>query len=415
MSQLTEIDIDPRILHGLKDLGFNSFFPIQEKAIPPLMAGRDVIGQSHTGSGKTAAFGIPLISKVDPNNTEIQGLVLAPTRELAVQITKDLNTYAKYTDIRALAVYGGESIERQFSMLRENPRIIVATPGRLLDHLERRSIRLDDVSFIVLDEADRMLDMGFIEDIERILRNVPEGRQVALFSATMPREIQQLAERYMHSPEKILLSKDEIGLEQIDQLYLLVEEKFKFDALSKIFAKQAVKQAIVFCATKWKTGVLATELQKAGYQAMPIHGDLTQRQRDTTMMMFRKGKADILVATDVASRGLDITGVSHVINFEVPPDTLSYFHRIGRTARAGREGVAITLVSPREYEDLVRIQNMTKIPIRKMQGFIEYDMQPKVLGREYRARNRGGGGQRQGYSRYGYRSGYSRPHSRRQW
>ena len=403
MTQFKEIDIEPRILHGLEDLEFVSLFPIQEQAMPPLLQGRDVIGQSHTGSGKTAAFGLPLISKVDENEPRIQALVLTPTRELAVQVAKDLNSYAKYTEIRALAIYGGESIENQLSRLRQNPRIIVATPGRLIDHMRRGSIRLGTVNFVVLDEADRMLDMGFVDDIEYILKSIPEDRQTALFSATMPKEILSLSNRYMDSPVQILLSKDEIGLDTIDQLYIMVEEKYKFDALSKILAKHAVKQAIIFCDTKWKTGALAGELQTAGVQALPIHGDLTQKQRDNTMTLFRKGKIDLMVATDVAARGLDINGVSHVINYDVPKDPLSYTHRIGRTARAGKDGVAITLVSPREYEDFQRIQGTTNIPIRKLQGLITYDMQPKILERRFKRRNDGdrygSNGDRYGYSR----------------
>ena len=388
MSQFKEIGINPRILHGTEDLGFSTLFPIQEQAIPPLMEGKDVIGQSHTGSGKTAAFGIPLISKMEENDRHVQALVLTPTRELAVQVAKDINAYAKYTEIRALAVYGGESIENQFSRLRNFPRVIVATPGRLIDHLRRGSIRLSALKFVVLDEADRMLDMGFIEDVEYIMENAPIDIQTALFSATMPREILSLSDRYMRNPVQILLSKDEVGLEAIDQLYLMVDEQYKFDALCKILTKQAVNQALIFCDTKWKTGTLAEELQKVGYQALPIHGDLTQRQRDNAMMLFRNGKIDILVATDVASRGLDIRGISHVINFDVPRDPLSYFHRIGRTARAGKDGIAITLISQKEYDDFARIRGMTKIPMRKMQGFVSYEMQPKILQRNFRRRIR---------------------------
>ena len=388
MSQFKEIGINPRILHGTEDLGFSTLFPIQEQAIPPLMEGKDVIGQSHTGSGKTAAFGIPLISKMEENDRHVQALVLTPTRELAVQVAKDINAYAKYTEIRALAVYGGESIENQLSRLRNFPRVIVATPGRLIDHLRRGSIRLSALKFVVLDEADRMLDMGFIEDVEYIMENAPIDIQTALFSATMPREILSLSDRYMRNPVQILLSKDEVGLEAIDQLYLMVDEQYKFDALCKILTKQAVNQALIFCDTKWKTGTLAEELQKVGYQALPIHGDLTQRQRDNAMMLFRNGKIDILVATDVASRGLDIRGISHVINFDVPRDPLSYFHRIGRTARAGKDGIAITLISQKEYDDFARIRGMTKIPMRKMQGFVSYEMQPKILQRNFRRRIR---------------------------
>jgi len=388
LSQFKEIGINPRILHGTEDLGFSTLFPIQEQAIPPLMEGKDVIGQSHTGSGKTAAFGIPLISKMEENDRHVQALVLTPTRELAVQVAKDINAYAKYTEIRALAVYGGESIENQFSRLRNFPRVIVATPGRLIDHLRRGSIKLSALKFVVLDEADRMLDMGFIEDVEYIMENAPVDIQTALFSATMPREILSLSDRYMRNPVQILLSKDEVGLEAIDQLYLMVDEQYKFDALCKILTKQAVNQALIFCDTKWKTGTLAEELQKVGYQALPIHGDLTQRQRDNAMMLFRNGKIDILVATDVASRGLDIRGISHVINFDVPRDPLSYFHRIGRTARAGKDGIAITLISQKEYDDFARIRGMTKIPMRKMQGFVSYEMQPKILQRNFRRRIR---------------------------
>jgi ATP-dependent RNA helicase DeaD len=372
-----DLPISGEIIRSLRELGFQEMFPIQTAAIGPLLEGRDVIGQAKTGTGKTAAFGIPMVQRINRSEDSVQGLVLAPTRELALQIASDLNQLGKYLSVRTLAIYGGQPIYGQMEALQETVHIVVGTPGRLIDHLSRGTIVFDHVKTVVLDEADRMLDMGFRDDIEFILARTPNDRQTAMFSATMPNEIQDMASRHMYSPEKILVSKDEIAVEQIEQLYRLVNPERKFQALCDTIAEGSVQRALIFCSTKYGADQLGRRLRQIRRDVAVIHGDLTQPQREQALEHFRRGRVRFLVATDVASRGLDIDGISHVINYDVPNDPLNYFHRIGRTGRAGASGIAVTLVSRREMTTLQRIQSMTKTRMHELK---EHSIPPLARG-----------------------------------
>jgi ATP-dependent RNA helicase DeaD len=360
-----QLGLSTEIIKALKENGFDAPFPIQEEAIPFILKGVDVIGQAHTGTGKTAAFSLPILTKVKRNGP-IQALILVPTRELAVQVTTEINKLAKYTGIRTVSIYGGQSINIQHDQLKKGTQIVVATPGRLIDHVKQGSIQLDDVSFVVLDEADRMLDMGFIDDIKFILFYINEERQTCLFSATMPPAILRLAQEYMKDIEEIRLNKEEVGLDTIQQSYLVIHEREKFKYLCHFIKNRDKKQTIVFAATKQRTQRLSIELKQEGFKAITIHGDLSQKQRDNAMYRFKKGSEDILVATDIAARGIDVPAVGHVINYDVPEDPLIYFHRIGRTARAGGTGIAISLVSQDRVEDFGRVLRQTEHPIRKL-------------------------------------------------
>jgi ATP-dependent RNA helicase DeaD len=363
-----QLPIRGEILRGLNDLGFKEMFPIQSAAIGPLLEGRDVMGQAKTGTGKTLAFGVPMIERIDLNDDSVQAIVLVPTRELAQQVASDLKSYAKYMPVKVLAVYGGVPIYSQMEALQSTIHILVGTPGRIIDHLSRGTIILDGVKFVVLDEADRMLDMGFRDDMDFILSRTPDGRQTSMFSATLPDEILKLAAHHMRAPEKIFVSKDEIAVEDIEQLYHRVDPERKFQALCSIMAQKSVTRALIFCSTKIGADRLVQRLNRTRRDVAVIHGDLTQFQREKALGDFRRGRIRFLVATDVASRGLDIDGVTHVINYDVPNDPLLYFHRIGRTGRAGASGTAVTLVSRREMADLRRIQNLTSIPMTEWQS-----------------------------------------------
>jgi len=410
-----DLGLSAELNRALKEIGYDTPFPIQEAAIPHILQGKDVVGQAHTGTGKTAAFSLPILQKIKRNGA-IQVLILAPTRELAVQVTNEINKLARYTGIRSVSIYGGQSINIQHDKLRRGVQIIVATPGRLIDHVKQGSIILDEVKFVVLDEADRMLDMGFIDDIKFILFYVNENRQTCLFSATMPPEIRRLADEYMKDPKEVRLNEEEIGLDSIDQSYLIVEEKEKFKHLCN-FLRADRKQTIVFAATKQRADRVGMNLKHEAFRAITIHGDLSQKQRDNAMYRFRKGMEDVLVATDIAARGIDVPTVGHVINYDVPDDPLVYFHRIGRTARAGMSGKAVSLVSQDRVDDFGRILRETKLPIRKLNEEMGIEV-PIVrqrfshTGSYQRNRNsRGGGGS--GYRRhsdnsYGYGSGRNR-------
>src|ERR671918_1642660 len=380
------------INRALRENKFEAPFPIQEAAIPFVLKGVDVVGQAHTGTGKTAAFSLPILTKVKRNGP-IQALILVPTRELAMQVTTEINKFAKYTGIRTVSIYGGQSINLQHDQLRRGVQIVVATPGRLIDHVKHGSIQLENVKYVVLDEADRMLDMGFIDDIKFILFYVNEDRQTCLFSATMPPEILRLADEYMRQNkiEHVRLNEEEITLETIDQSYLVVEEREKFKHLTDFIRRNqnAKSQTIVFAATKQRADRLAYKLRQEGFSAVTIHGDLSQKQRDYAMHKFKKGAEDILVATDIAARGIDVPAIGNVINYDVPEDPNVYFHRIGRTARAGGEGNAISLVSNDRISDFGRILAQTKLPIRKLND--ELGVIVPVIAQRQPSFGRGGG------------------------
>jgi ATP-dependent RNA helicase DeaD len=363
-----DLPLSKEILNGIEDLGFSNLFPIQAQAIFPLLEGKDVIGQAQTGTGKTAAFSIPMVESLNPNSYTVQGLVLEPTRELAIQTAEHISRICKYTALKVLPIYGGASIQKQIRALEGGIHIVVGTPGRLIDHLKRRTLTLASVRIVVLDEADRMLDMGFIEDMEYILSKMPVNRQTSLFSATIDRSVMNICHRYMKKPEKILVSKDEIALTQITQYYMIVNPKDKFEILCNIIDDNRIERAILFCRTRRGTNILANKLRKRGYDAKPLHGGFTQPQRDFVVNSFRKGKLEFLVATDIAARGLDIQGITHIINYDIPLDALVYFHRIGRTARVGLDGTAITLVGYREMSELNRIKDLTKTEIEELEG-----------------------------------------------
>lgn len=354
-----DIALSKKIVNALSDMGFEEPSPIQAKTIPLVLEGDDVLGQAQTGTGKTAAFGIPTIEKIDETDRHIQALVIAPTRELAIQVAEELNKIGKYKRIKTLPIYGGQMIERQIRALKNGIKIIVGTPGRLLDHINRKTINLGYVRTLILDEADEMLDMGFIDDIKTIMSNIPnENRQTLLFSATMPASIEKLAQGYMNKPKKILISREHLTVPLIDQIYY--ETREKFDGLCRVLDVEGTGKFIIFCRTKKNVDDILASLEARGYMAGGLHGDMNQAQRQRVMKKFRDGKLDILIATDVAARGIDIDDITHVINYDIPQDHESYVHRIGRTGRAGRSGIAITFIEPREYRQLRLIEKLIK-------------------------------------------------------
>jgi len=386
MSSFEELGLSPELLSAIKALGFDEPFPIQEAVIPLLWSGSDVIGQAHTGTGKTAAFGLPILEIVDEKNLNIQALVLVPTRELAMQVADDINSYGKLTRKHALAIYGGQSIHAQIDALEDCPQIIVGTPGRIIDHLERATLNLENVQCVIIDEADRMLDMGFINDVERILKRTGR-RQTAFFSATMPEEVLRLAREHMKNPREVLMESDDLNVKEIRQNFVLADRERKLDVLMRILRDRNVERAIVFCRTKRSTFWLSQSLKRRGEYAMMINGDLSQNQRDQAMEAFRNGRTRILVATDLAGRGLDIDGVTHIINYDVPEDPYTYFHRIGRTGRAGKTGTALTIVSPEQAADFRTIQTMADYKIERVQpGKFDSDTST-ATGREGRFRD----------------------------
>ena len=358
-----DLPLSMEVLRSIKELGFESLFPIQAQAIMPLLEGKDVIGQAQTGTGKTAAFGVPMVERLNPEIRKVQGLVLVPTRELAVQVAENIKLFAKYARIKVLAVYGGEPIQRQIRALASGVHIVVGTPGRLIDLLKRGALNLHSVKTLVLDEADRMLDMGFIEDIGYILGRTPSDRQTSLFSATIDETVMKVCKRYMKNPEKILVSKDEIALTQMKQYYMLVNPHGKFETLCNVLDENHIGRAIIFCKTRRGTSAITDKLRRKGYNAQALHAGFARSQRGHVTSAFRDGKLKLLVATDVAARGLDIEGITHIINFDVPLEAPVYFHRIGRTARMGQEGTAITLVSHGEISYFNNIKALTKTTI----------------------------------------------------
>ncbi|TFD98291.1 DEAD/DEAH box helicase [Jeotgalibacillus sp. R-1-5s-1] len=366
MTLFSDLPISPAILKSIKRMGFEEATPIQAGTIPLSTEGKDIIGQAQTGTGKTAAFGIPMLEKIDTRSSSIQGLIIAPTRELAIQVSEELYKIGADKRVRVLSVYGGQDIQRQIRAMKKRPHIIVGTPGRLLDHINRRTLKLDEVQTLVLDEADEMLNMGFIDDIESILKNLPETRQTLLFSATMPAPIRKIAERFMTEPETVKVKAKEMTVENIEQFFVKAHEREKFDVLSRLLNVQSPELAIVFGRTKRRVDELARALEIRGYMAEGIHGDLTQAKRMSVLKKFKEGRIDVLVATDVAARGLDISGVTHVYNYDIPQDPESYVHRIGRTGRAGRTGMAMTFVTPREMNYLRVVEQTTKKKMSQM-------------------------------------------------
>ncbi|WP_404451197.1 DEAD/DEAH box helicase [Virgibacillus necropolis] len=375
MTTFKELTISSPIMKALEKMGFEEATPIQAETIPLAMQGKDVIGQAQTGTGKTAAFGIPMIEKIDKSAKTIQGLVVAPTRELAIQVGEEINRLGKFKGIRTLPVYGGQHMDRQIRALKDGPHIVVATPGRLLDHMRRKTIRINNVQTAVLDEADEMLNMGFIDDIRDILKGIPEDRQTLLFSATMPKEIREIANTLMKSPTEIKVKAKEMTVENIDQYFVEVPERLKFDTLTNHIDIHAPTLAIIFSRTKKRVDEIAEGLQARGFRAEGIHGDLTQGKRMSVLNKFKSGRIEILVATDVAARGLDISGVSHVYNFDIPQDPESYVHRIGRTGRAGRTGEAVSFITPREMAHLHLIEKVTKSKMKRLMPPTNQDAQ----------------------------------------
>ncbi|HWL22740.1 MAG TPA: DEAD/DEAH box helicase [Ureibacillus sp.] len=360
MTNFSELNISESTLRSLKRMGFEEATPIQEGTIKFGLEGKDIIGQAQTGTGKTAAFGIPLIEKIDTNNPNIQGLIIAPTRELAIQVSEELYKIGYDKRVKILSVYGGQDISRQIRALKNRPQIIVGTPGRIIDHINRHTLKLENVQTLILDEADEMLNMGFIDDINAILEKVPAERQTLLFSATMPPAIRKIATTFMKTPEEVKIKSKEMTVENIDQYFVKSQEREKFDILTRLLNVHQPELAIIFGRTKRRVDELAQALTLRGYLAEGIHGDLSQAKRLSVLRQFKENKIDILVATDVAARGLDISGVTHVYNFDIPQDPESYVHRIGRTGRAGKSGLAITFVTPREMGYLRIVEETTK-------------------------------------------------------
>ena len=358
-----QLGMSAPVREAVDAMGFVTATPIQAQAIPPGLEGRDVIGQAHTGSGKTAAFGIPMVERLDPDGPAVQALVLCPTRELALQVQEELERLGSRRGIRTTAIYGGESYKKQFAALQRNPHVIVATPGRLLDHCNRRSIRLDGVRIAVLDEADRMLDMGFAPDVERILRQVPKQRQTLLFSATVPEWVHRLAQRYMRDPVSVSFSVQPEVAPNVRQLYIQTTWADKVDVLCRILDQPNVSMALIFVETKRNADILQVQLERRGYDVAHMHGDLSQKDRDHAMKRFKELHIRYLIATNVASRGLDIDDISHVINYDAPLSPEEYLHRVGRTARAGRDGVAVTLITPSEILRLRDVERMARTHI----------------------------------------------------
>lgn len=359
-----ELGLCPEIEKAVKFMGFEEASPIQAKAIPVMMSGQDMIGQAQTGTGKTAAFGIPLLQKIDIKNKKLQGIVLCPTRELAIQVAEEIRNLAKYMHgLKVVPIYGGQDIVKQIRSLKAGTQLIIGTPGRVMDHMRRKTIKMDEVHTVVLDEADEMLNMGFREDIETILKGVPEERQTVLFSATMPKAIMEITKQFQKNAEVIKVVKKELTVPNIEQFYYEVRPKNKEEVLSRLLDIYSPKLSVVFCNTKKQVDTLVNALLGRGYFAAGLHGDLKQAQRDRVMQGFRTGKTDILVATDVAARGIDVDDIEAVFNYDLPQDDEYYVHRIGRTGRAGRVGRSFSFVSGKEVYKLKEIQRYCKTKI----------------------------------------------------
>lgn len=363
-----ELPISSDVKKAVADMGFEEPSPIQEKAIPQILEGKDVTGQAQTGTGKTAAFGIPAIDRIETENKKLQVVILCPTRELAIQAAEEINKLAKYKeDLKVLAVYGGQPIDRQIKALKRGVQIIIGTPGRVIDHINRKTLKINDVKMVVLDEADEMLDMGFREDIETIIEGMPEERQTILFSATMSKTILDLSRRYQKNPELVKVVHKQLTVPNIEQKYLEVKESTKLEVLSRLIDMCNPKLSVIFCNTKKRVDEVVSQLQSRGYFADGLHGDMKQQQRDRVMGKFRNGTIEILVATDVAARGIDVDDVEIVFNYDLPQDEEYYVHRIGRTGRAGRAGVAYTFVAGKAIRKLKDIERYTKTKIKRQE------------------------------------------------
>ena len=359
-----DLNLDAKILRAVTDMGFEAASPIQGQSIPLELEGLDIIGQAQTGTGKTAAFGIPLLQKVDPKSKKLQAIILCPTRELAIQVSEEIRRLAKYMHgVKVLPIYGGQEIGRQIRSLKDGIQVIIGTPGRVMDHMRRKTLKLEHVHTVVLDEADEMLNMGFLEDMETILSELPEERQTVMFSATMPPAIGEIAKKFQKDPEIVKVVKKELTVPKVTQYYYEVKPKTKVEVMCRLLDMYDPKLSIVFCNTKRQVDDLVQELQGRGYFAEGLHGDLKQMQRDRVMNSFRNGRTDILIATDVAARGIDVDDVEAVFNYDIPQDDEYYVHRIGRTGRAGREGKAFSLVVGREVYKLREIQRYCKTKI----------------------------------------------------
>ena len=363
--KFNELHLSAELLAEIDKAGFVEASPIQEQTIPLAMAGKDVIGQAQTGTGKTAAFGFPTLEKIDTEDPTVQALIIAPTRELAVQSQEELFRFGRSKGVKVRSVYGGSSIEKQIKALKSGAHIVVGTPGRLLDLIKRKALKLNHVETLILDEADEMLNMGFLEDIEAIISHVPEDRQTLLFSATMPDAIKQIGVKFMKEPTHVKIAAKELTTELVDQYYIRVKENEKFDTMTRLMDVEQPELSIVFGRTKRRVDELTRGLKIRGFRAEGIHGDLDQGKRLRVLRDFKNGNLDVLVATDVAARGLDISGVTHVYNYDIPQDPESYVHRIGRTGRAGKSGQSITFVAPNEMGYLQIIESLTK---KRMKG-----------------------------------------------
>ena len=362
----SELGLSPEVLKAVEKMGFEKAAPIQAEAIPVLMSGRDVVGQSQTGSGKTAAFAIPAIEKTDPNLRAVQVLILCPTRELAVQVSEEVHKLSIFKrGINALPIYGGQSYERQFYGLKQGAQIVIGTPGRVMDHMRRGTLRLDNIKMVILDEADVMLNMGFREDIETILKDAPKERQTVFFSATIPRPIRELIEKYSRDPQNVRVEQKAMTVPTVEQVYYEVDRRYKIELLTRLIDIHDLKLGIIFCNTKRMVDDLVDHLEAQGYMADRLHGDMTQAQRDRVMNKFRKSGLEFLVATDIAARGIDVDNVQVVFNYDLPYDAEDYVHRIGRTGRVGRSGRAITFVSGREVFQIRNIERFTNVRIQR--------------------------------------------------
>lgn len=379
-----QLNLSKEVLKAIEEMGFEEMTPIQSQSIPPIFAGRDVTGQAQTGTGKTCAFGIPVIEKVNPHQGFIQALILCPTRELAIQTAEELKNVAKHKKgIQILPVYGGQSIERQLIALRKNPQIIIGTPGRVMDHLRRKTLILSNLKTIILDEADEMLNMGFREDIDFILEQIPTGRQTVLFSATMPKAILDLTAKYQNDPVFIQLAHKELTVPRIEQYYLEIRETAKLDTLTRIIDANQIKLSLVFCNTKKRVDEIALKLQSLGYLTEALHGDMRQAQRDQVMSKFREGIIEVLIATDVAARGIDVDNIEAVFNFDLPSDEEYYVHRIGRTGRAGKTGKSYTFVFGRELSKLKEIERYTKSKILFLKPPTQLDIEESRMNKVF--------------------------------